>query len=171
MRCAPEVKRRARDAYVHERLTIAATAAKIGLGINTVNRWKKADAGTSRDWDKARAAASLGGEGLQAVAIKVLEDYLLQHQATLEALKTEPKDGEPAISPLQRAEILSRLSDSFHKAMAAHAKLTPELSRLAVAMDVMQRLAGFVRAHYPQHTAALLDIIEPFGAELGAAYG
>lgn len=169
MRCAPEVKRRARDAYVHERLTLQGAASKVGIGLNTINRWKKADAGTSRDWDKARAAASLGGEGLQAVAIKVLEDYLLQHQATLDALKAP--DADPPISPLQRAEILSRLSDSFHKAMAAHARLSPELSRLAVAMDVMRRLAVFVQAQYPQHTAALLDIIEPFGAELGAAYG
>ncbi|AFL76221.1 DUF1804 family protein [Thiocystis violascens] len=167
MKCAPEARKRARDAYVHERQTLLGAAQAAGISLGTANRWKKADSGTSKDWDKARAAASLSGDGLQAVAMAVLEDYLLQHQATLAALR----DPATEIGPLQRAEVLSRLTDSFHKAMAAHAKLSPELSRLAIAMEVMQRMANFVRARYPQHTNAFLDILEPFGETLGDAYG
>lgn len=161
-----EVRRRARAYYVHDRLTLEGTAERVGVGYRTILNWKNAALKRGDDWDRARAASSLGADGLKSVALTVLEDYLIQHQATLEALKGP----DPGISPLQRAEVLSRLSDSFHKALAAHAKLQPELSRLAVSMDVMKLLAGFIREHYPQHVAVFLEILEPFGEELSRAY-
>ena len=161
-----EIRRRARAHYVHERLSLEAAGTKAGVTHSTIARWKREALKGGDDWDRARAASSISAEGLKTAAQAVLEDYLVQHQATLEGLR----DPDATITPLQRAEVLSRLSDSFHKALAAHAKLQPELSRLAVAMDVMKLLAGFIREHYPQHVAVFLEIIEPFGEELSRAY-
>lgn len=162
-----ETRRRARAYYVHERLTLEVAAGKAGVTHATLARWKRAALAEGDDWDRARAASSLSGEGLKSVAQAVLEDYLVQHRATLDALRTAE---EADMTALQRAEVLSRLSDSFHKTLAAHARLQPELSRLAVAMDVMKLLAGFIREQYPQHVAAFLQVIEPFGEELSRAY-
>lgn len=161
-----ETRRKARAFYVHDRLPLEVAAEKVGVAHGTVARWKRLALAAGDDWERARAAASLSGDGIKSAAQAVLEDYLLQHKATLDALR----DPDEPISPLQRAEVLSRLSDSFHKTMAAHAKLSPELSRLAVAMDVMQRLATFLRANYPQHVTAFLEVLEPFGETLTDAY-
>lgn len=155
------------DLYVNNRLPLTTIAEQTGIPFRTISRWKQQAAKTGLDWEQARAARALTSDGIKTAAQIVLEDYLIQHKATLDALR-EPL--EP-IGPLQRAEVLSRLSDSFHKAMAAHAKLSPELSRLAVAMDVMQKLAGFLRTHYPQHVEAFLEVLEPFGEELSQVYG
>lgn len=161
-----ETRRKARALYIHDRLPLETIAERIGVSFGSVSRWKRIAAAAGDDWERARAAASLAGEGLKSAAQAVLEDYLLQHKATLDALRNQ---GEP-ISALQRAEVLSRLSDSFHKTIAAHAKLSPELSRLAVAMDVVERLAAFLRANYPQHVTAFLEVLEPFGETLTDAY-
>jgi len=136
-----ETRRRARAYYVHDRLSLEAAGDRAGVSHSTVARWKRVALQEGDDWDRARAASSISAEGLKTTAQAVLEDYLVQHQATLEGLRNP----DAAITPLQRAEVLSRLSDSFHKALAAHAKLQPELSRLAVSMDVMKLLAGFIR--------------------------
>ena len=63
------------------------------------------------------------------------------------------------------------LRDSFHKTMASFKRLMPETSRHTVALDALQRLAGFAQARYPQHVPALIEMLEPFGEELAKAYG
>jgi phage gpG-like protein len=51
------------------------------------------------------------------IAQIVLADFLVLHQATMEQLKDA---GD--VAPLEKAEAISRLSDAFHKTMAAVAK-------------------------------------------------
>ncbi len=166
MAYSAEMRRGVRAAYVYERLPLERAAERHGVAHTTAARWKRVAEAAGDDWDRARAAASLSGEGIRSVAQAVLEDYLLQHKATLEALR----DPETPISPIARAEVLSRLSDSFHKTVAAHTRMSPELSRLAVAMDVMQQLAAFIREHYPQHVTGFLEVLEPFGERLTDLY-
>ncbi|HWQ10018.1 MAG TPA: DUF1804 family protein, partial [Holophaga sp.] len=72
---------------------------------------------------------------------------------------------------LDKAEALSRLSDAYVKTMRCLQKSSPELSRLAVASEVLQHLARFVRERHPQHAGALLQVLEPFGEELVKLYG
>lgn len=42
---------------------------------------------------------------------------------------------------------------------------------LEISMDVMRHLSAFVRESYPQHAAAFLEILEPFGDRLVEIYG
>lgn len=155
-----------RKAYVYDRLELPAAAERIGVSLSTARRWKAEAESDGDDWEKARSAARLAGEGRQSVAEMILNDYLLLHQACMEEVKASTK-----MDPLQKAEVLSRLADAFNKTMASVGKASPALSRLAIATDVIQRLAGFVRRDHPQLAPALLDIMEPFAAELSKEYG
>ncbi len=156
----------ARAAYVYEALTLEAVAQKCNVSKGTLARWKKTALEDGNDWDRARAAARLSGQGAEAVTQAVLEDFVLLFQSTLTEVKTD-KD----IKPLAKAEVISRLSDAYNKTMSAVAKGNPKLNKLAVAMEVLQALAEFVRTHYPRHANAFGEILEPFGEEIAKSYG
>ncbi|SDH74836.1 DUF1804 family protein [Roseospirillum parvum] len=162
----PETRAAARAAYVFERLPLDAVAARLELGAATVRRWKAQDAATGDDWDKARAATALSREGAGTIAQLVLTDFLAMYQATVEGLREDAD-----ISPMARAEGLSRLADAFTKTMNAVAKASPELHRFAVANELLRDLAGFVRRDFPEHVDALLEILEPFAADVARRYG
>lgn len=100
------------------------------------------------------------------IARKVIEEYLLQHHAVMEQLKAD--SGTP---PLKKAAALASLSDSFNKTMAAFRRAAPETSKLAVALDVLAQLTDYVRRQAPQAAPVLLEVLEPFGAELSETYG
>ncbi|NYZ17054.1 DUF1804 family protein [Azospirillum sp. RWY-5-1] len=155
-----------RRAYVYDRLELPAAAERLGVSLSSARRWKQEAEADGDDWDRARSAARLAGDGRQQIAEMILNDYLLLHQACVEDIK-----GKADIDPLKKAEVLSRLADAFNKTMAAVGRASPELSRLAVATDVIQRLAGFVRRDFPHLAPALLEVIEPFSAELSRDYG
>ncbi|KIO49608.1 DUF1804 family protein [Nitrosospira sp. NpAV] len=156
----------ARAAYVYEALTLEAIAQKCNVSKGTLARWKKTAQDGGDDWDRARAAARLSGQGAEAVTQAVLEDFVLLFQSTLTEVKTD-KD----IKPLAKAEVISRLSDAYNKTMSAVSKGNPKLNKLAVAMEVLQVLAAFIQRHYPRHANAFGEILEPFGEEVAKSYG
>lgn len=175
-----DVRRQVRAYYVFDHLSIDQAAEKAGVGLRTARRWKAESLRAGDDWDLARAAATISREGMRGMAQVVLQDYITQHHATLKSLRDYDEEVEKAraegrhlepLSPLQRSEILGRLSDSFHKAMAAYSKLQPELSRLAIATDVIRLLTRYVQEHYPQHAPALLEVLEPFGEVITREFG
>jgi hypothetical protein len=75
------------------------------------------------------------------------------------------------LKPLERAEAMSRLADAYTKTIRAITKSAPELNRLAVASEVLQLLAKFVRDRFPAHAVAFMEVLEPFGEELVKVYG
>jgi transposase-like protein len=162
----PELRAKVRASYVHDRLPLETAAEKHGIGYATARRWKSEAENDGDDWERARSAARLSGDGIRNVAQLMLEDYLTLHQATVDAVKSADN-----IGPLAKAEVLSRLADAFTKTMSAVGKASPELSRLAIATDVIQRLAEYTEADFPQHIAAIVEIIEPFAAELAKEFG
>lgn len=162
---SPETRAAVRRSYVYERLPLEAAAERNGVAYNTVRRWKRAAQAEGDDWDRARAAARMAQGGLGEVTQQVLEDFSQLFQSTIEQIRDGEHDG------ISKAEALSRLSDAYTKTMAAAAKGSPEIGRLAVALDVLERLAQYVHQHYPQHATALATVLEPFGDELSQAYG
>ena len=161
----PETSAKLRAAYVYDRLSLDAAADKAGVSIATARRWKRDAEASGDDWDRARSAARLAGDGTQTLAQLILDDYLLLHQATVEGVKTATD-----VAPIQKAEVLSRLADAFTKTMAAVSKASPQLNRLGVATDVLQRLSRYTAEVHPQHAEALLEVLEPFAAELARDY-
>lgn len=162
----PETRQKLRARYIHDGLGLEQAAQRLGLSPRTASRWKQEAAEAGDDWDKARSASLLAGEGAEAVSRAVLEEFLKLFQSTIEDIKRN-KD----LKPLDKAEGLSRLSDAYVKTMRCIQKSSPELSRLAVASEVLQLLARFVRENHPQHAKAILEVLEPFGEELVKTYG
>lgn len=96
----------------------------------------------------------------------MLAGLVTQYQSSMEELAHHPE-----INPATKVQLLASLADAFNKTVAASKRILPETSELATAMEVVQKLAGFVRHRYPQHASAFAELLEPFGAELAKAYG
>jgi len=155
-----------RAAFVHDHLPLGEAARKAGVSPATAARWKREARAAGEDWDKLRAATLLAGEGVEAVARQMLADYVTQHQALMEQIT-----GNAELSAADKVSMLASLADSFNKTVAASRRVLPETNELAVALQVVSRLADFVRARFPQYGPAFVDILEPFGDELAKVYG
>jgi hypothetical protein len=159
-----EKRKQLRGLYVYQRLPMETACKKVGIPRSTANRWKSEAAAEGDDWDSMRAAVAMGDDTFAQLGKRLLEDYLVQHQAAMEHLR---KAGD--MSAMDRAQALASLSDSFNKTMASFKKLSPEVNKQAIQLDVLRLFASFAQRHYPQHVPALLDMLEPFGEELAKA--
>lgn len=158
-------RREARRAYVHDRQALPTIAIALGVPERTIRRWK-AEAGADGDnWDNARAANTIAGDGLDALIAEVVEDYVVMHRATIDDLKNA-KDMPAG----ERAKILAALADSFTKTVSAAGRISPKISELGVAMDVLKRLAEFASRRRPDLAPGLLELLEPFGVEIAGTY-
>lgn len=155
-----------RSAYIHDRVPLEKAAAVAGIAEGTARRWKRDARKNGDDWDKHRAACLLAGDGVEAIARQMLADYVSQHQLLMECITKSEELG-----PEKKVSMLASLADSFNKTVSASKRVLPETSELATALAVLSRLSDFVRGRYPQHAAAFLEILEPFGSELERVYG
>ncbi|WP_281660984.1 DUF1804 family protein [Microvirgula aerodenitrificans] len=163
---SPEIRDRVRRLYVFERLGLEMAALQCGVSMSTAGRWKRESLDAGDDWDKLRSAAILAGGGIEAVARAALVGFMTQYQTTMDALNENPD-----IAAEKKVAMLASLADSFNKTVSASKRVLPETSQLATAMEVVQRLAGFIRERYPKHAAAFVEVLEPFGEDLVKCYG
>lgn len=159
-----DTRRKARSDYVYRRFTLATISAAHGVSAATVGRWKKAAKANGDDWDKARTAHVIAGEGVEAVVSTVVEDFMIQAQSILD----EIKNGEHSVR--EKVDMLVSLSDAMTKMAASAKKFAPKVSELGVAQDVMGKLLDFVKEEFPQHAPTILEIIEPFAERLAEIY-
>lgn len=168
----PDKKRLARGEYVFKRKTLPMIALTLGVSANTVSRWKRAAKDMGDDWETARAAHMIAGEGLDAVITNVVEEFMLQAQSAIEELKADAaKDKADQLPIDKRIAMMTSLADAMTKMTNSAGKLAPKVSELGVAQDVIRRLVEFVKEHYPEHAHILLQIAEPFTEHLVEAYG
>lgn len=153
-----EIKREVRSAYIYKGMTLKAAAQASNVPYETTRHWKRKAEQAGDNWDNARAAARISQSGVKALTADIIEDFALLFQSTLEEIKNASE-----IKPLQKAEAISRLSDAYQKTVKAAGNSNPELSKLAVAMDVLKRQAEFIKAEYPDHLELFIEILEPFG--------
>lgn len=159
------IKREARTLYVHKRLALTSIAVSTGVSLATINRWKREAKEAGDDWDKARSGALVNGEGLSALISQSLEDFTVQFQAVMDELKEDN-----SLSAAEKVKLLSTISDAFNKTVAAARRAAPKLSELAIAYDVLQRLAKFVALKRPELSETILELLEPFGDEIAEVY-
>lgn len=155
-----------RASYIHERLDITDAAAKHGVAQSTARRWKKKAKDSGDDWDMARQASRLASGGMADLTTVVLEDFTLQYQALMDALRNDTE-----IKPLDKANILTKLADSYVKIMKAAGGGDQEIGKLAAAMETINLMSEFIAEHFPQHREAFLEILVPFGEEVTRHYG
>lgn len=163
---SPEIRDRVRRLYVFERLGLEMAALQCGVSMSTAGRWKRESLDAGDDWDKLRAANILAGGGIENVARAALTGFMTQYQATMDTLNSNAE-----IQAETKVKMLASLADSFNKTVSASRRVLPETSQLATAMEVVQALAVFIRENYPQHAAAFVEILEPFGNTLAKNYG
>lgn len=158
------LRRKVRSDYIYRRMMISTIAAAYGKSEATISRWKKAAKEAGDDWDKARSAHVIAGEGVEVVVSTMVEDFMIQAQAILDEIK------EGTHSTAEKVGMLVSLSDAMTKMAASAKRFAPKVSELGVAQDVMAKLLDFVREEFPHHSAAILEIIEPFGDRLAEIY-
>lgn len=155
----PKEKRDAlRRAYVFDRHSLELAAEMQGVSYGTARRWKQTALETGDDWDKAQSAQLLAGGGIEDVARQVLSGLVMQFQATMQAVQQDTD-----IKPAVKVQLLASLADAYNKTVAASKRVLPETSTLATAMEVLQKLAEFIREQYPQYASAFAEVLEPFG--------
>lgn len=157
-------RRKARSDYIFRRMMQSTIAVTLGVSEATIGRWKKAAKDAGDDWDKARSAHVLAGEGVEVVVSTVVEDFMIQAQSILE----ECKSGD--LPPKEKVVLLVQLADAMTKMAASSKRFAPKISELGVAQDVMAKLLDFVREEFPHHAPAILEILEPFGERLAEIY-
>lgn len=161
----PDRIRKARGHYIYDRLTFPAIALKLGVTAITVSRWKsKAKSRDGDDWDAARQAHILSGSGLEPIVSEMAEQMVLSGQALLKAIKED--EANDLVTVEKKVKLIAMLSDSLAKGVASAARAAPKLNEYAVAQDVVKRLADFITKEFPQHGPALIEVLEPFAAEL-----
>jgi transposase len=166
MAYSEETRRALRSAYVYKALSLEAAAEQLGIGFGTASRWRRDSKEAGDDWDQARTASMMAGQGAEAVSQLVLQEFMKLFQSTIEELKADVQG-----KPMAKAEALSRLSDAYNKAMSAAAKSNPKLNKLSVAMEVLHLLANFIRDDYPDLVVPFLSMLEPFGEKISEVFG
>jgi len=163
---SPEIRDKVRRLYIMERVSLEIGALQCGVSFSTASRWKREAQDSGDDWDKLRAAQILAGDGIESVARAALAGFLTQYQSVMDTLNADPD-----IAAENKVQMLASLADSFNKTVAASKRVLPETSQLATAMEVVQKMAGFIRDKYPKHIQAFIEVLEPFGEELAKSYG
>jgi hypothetical protein len=158
---AANAREKARDLYAQEYLPAGAIAARLGVAERTVARWKQEDAAAGADWGDARRDAERTRRAQDAAAHDYLGDFLCFQRKVLAELKDSAD-----MTAAEKTRAIASLSDSFSKTSNACAKAAPQTTRLAAALDVLQRLARFVGEAYPDAGPALAEAIEAFAADL-----
>lgn len=161
-----DTRRALRASYVFDQLPMESACTLHKVPVPTARRWKAEARRAGDDWDKAQAAQLLAGGGIEEIARQTLAAFIQQAQATLTAIQADTE-----LHAAERASLIASLSDSFAKLMANNRRLMPETDKFAVAMDVIQRFGEYVTKRKPALAAEFIELIEPFGEELGKAYG
>ncbi len=159
-----DLRRKAKSDYIYRRMHGATIALALGVSEATFGRWKKAARLAGDDWDIARSASVMAGEGLDVVVSSVIEDFIIMAQSLL----GEAKNAELPLN-VRVAHVVA-LADAMTKMAGSAGKLAPKISELGVAQDVLKHFLTFTKENFPQHAAAILEIIEPFGERLAGLY-
>lgn len=106
-------------------------------------------------------ARFIASGGIEDIARKILSDSVARHQELMEAMT---RDNE--LSCAEKVNLLASLARSFNTTVEASRRVLPETGELAVALEVLNLLAVYVRDRSPESLPSLVDILDPFGLEL-----
>lgn len=162
-----KVRQQARSLYVYKRLSPEQIASQLKCNKTTVQKWRESARAEGDDWASARAAASLAGDGAQAVALKFLEDFVYLLETTMDDIR---KRGG-GMKGQERVEALARLADAYNKATVSVQRTLPKVNELGVAMEVMQLLSRFIAEKHPKLQRPFVEVLEPFGQVIARRYG
>ena len=155
-----------RKCYVFERQTLKAAAQLHKVPYATASRWKKNAVDKGDCWDKARSASRLAAGGIGDLSIQVLEDFTLQYQSLMDQIKADD-----SIKPMDKANLLTKLADSYVKITKAVGGDDHKIGKLSVAMETLELFAKFLSERFPQNLEYFVIALEQFAPELSKQYG
>ncbi|HDH0770499.1 TPA: DUF1804 family protein [Klebsiella pneumoniae] len=142
-------------------------AVQCGVSYGTAQRWKNDSKAGGDDWEKLRGARLLAGGGIEELTLAMFTGLVVQFKTTMDKLAYDDVQIEPA----ERVKLLASLSDAFNKAVASSKSAMPQVSRLAVALEVIQLLAAYIKDNHPQQLLPFGELLEGFGKEIERIYG
>jgi len=157
--------RELRKAYVTGGQSLPLAALSVGVPEGTARRWKREAAEKGDDWDAARGAQTIAGSGRDALLTQAVEGFVIQFQAAIDQITNDP-----GIEALQRVEMMSKLADAFAKTVASAGRISPKISELGVALDVLKRFGDYVAKNHPDGAGVMIEALEGFGDSLSEVY-
>lgn len=124
-------KAKARQLFI-ENEKVADIAKELGVSVATIYNWKTADKQLGVNWDKLKAVA--GNYKLQTLA----QSLLAQTLATFNKLNDELEAADLDLT--EKMDILCRAIDGFNKAVNSASKLTPEVNKLSIVSEFIEKL-------------------------------
>lgn len=165
MAYSKKTQQKARNLYVHSHYNLSVISITLDVSNGTLARWKSNAQIGGDDWDIARSADMMSGEGFDKAVSKVIEDFMVMFQTAMDDIPNE-KD----LKASEKVKILASLSDAFTKMISSAGKVAPNLSKLGIATQILKLQAEFIQQKFPQHATAFLEILEPFGIEVAKEY-
>jgi hypothetical protein len=156
---------KARALYIKDCLPIEAIAARLGVGERTVQRWKAEDAEQDKDWDAARQAAHMAKENIEISTQLYLANFIAFQQGALAEVQANEQ-----MTTTEKAQAVASLADSFAKTVKASAITSPQINQLAIAIEVIQKLAAYVHDKHPEAAPKLMEALEPFALDVAQEY-
>ncbi len=153
-----------RRGYIQDRLPLSEAARQAGVPPATARNWKRRALISGDNWDRAREAARIASAGLGSLTERVLRDFATLFTATMSSLKVSPSD------PVETAKAMATLADAYAKTVRAAGAADPRLARLSIAMEILDRLGQYIQRNHPHLVPGLIEVLEPFGAELAGEW-
>lgn len=163
-----ETREKLRQLYIGGNQSLETAAVLCDIPLPTARNWKRAAKEKGDDWDKLRAAHVIAGTGIEDLSRAMLAGFLAQYNNTMTMLQDESAED---LKPSERAKLLAGLADAFTKTVAANARVMPETSQLATALQVIEAMMAFVQEKHPKHLTAFVEVLEPFGTEIEKRFG
>ncbi|HFC6799760.1 TPA: DUF1804 family protein [Neisseria meningitidis] len=163
-----EIREKLRRLYVSGEQTLETAALMCEIPQTTARAWKRADKEKGDDWDKMRASYTLADGGIEDLSRAMLAGFMVQYNSTMTMLQDSSTEDLP---PSDRAKLLASLADAFTKTVSANARVMPETSKLATALELIKFLMAFVQEKHPKHLPAFVEVLEPFGVEVEKKFG
>ena len=124
-----EAKNHARELYIKDRLGPAEIAAALGVSASSVYGWRRADARTAQDWDKARAAWHLSPREMIGGYAQQVREFMLDLTENPEKMAS------------------SKTADALAKHIANLQKLNPKHLYMGALLDLINETDKYLAEH------------------------
>lgn len=161
----PETRQQARNLYVQLRLPLERIASELGVAPSTLASWKRKAKDAGDDWERARNAARVAEGGMGEVTSAVMQDFVMFAESII------PEINASELSAPEKVQLIASFSDSWAKFLRVMGRASPEMAKLAVAMETLELFAGHVRKRKPELLPALVPLLEEIGPKLSSRFG
>lgn len=128
----------ARDLYI-KGASVNSIATDLGVSLQTVYGWRKKDANTDKDWEKARRRYRLSPSELSSIYIESVKEMIL----------------EISDDPMKLAD--PKYADAIAKNVSSIKKIDPMYNYMGAALDLMKVIDQYLKRTDPQLAKKMKD--------------